>query len=268
MVNSNGFAGTYHSNNVNMNNNNNNNNNNHKSSNNNSIPLRPKALSLGSYSLGSSGEISSPPSSQSGSPTSLNSFFTEDPFNAAFVSPNNRQSFANTAFSFSSDFAPLNLITTTSSIDQRNNIMQHTNSISSSIDSQPSLCAPNSRQRQHQICDSGLATIYSNMKHHQVSSPPALPSPPASCSSPDRDSVTSADDKCMLNGSVSANHAHMHNPMPTVSSIAPSPPLTSTTTCTSPLDINSKNLPRLPIFARFANNSSMNTGNGNNNDSQ
>ena len=41
--------------------------------------VRPKALSLGSYSLGSSGEISSP-SSQSGSPTSLNSFFTEDNF--------------------------------------------------------------------------------------------------------------------------------------------------------------------------------------------
>lgn len=39
--------------------------------------IRPKALSLGSYSLGSSGEISSP-SSQSGSPTSLNSFFTDE----------------------------------------------------------------------------------------------------------------------------------------------------------------------------------------------
>ncbi|OTF79744.1 hypothetical protein BLA29_001510 [Euroglyphus maynei] len=39
--------------------------------------VRPKALSLGSYSLGSSGEISSP-SSQSGSPTSLNSFFSEE----------------------------------------------------------------------------------------------------------------------------------------------------------------------------------------------
>lgn len=46
---------------------------------NNANIVRPKALSLGSYSLGSSGEIS-PPSSQSGSPTSLNSFFTEDSF--------------------------------------------------------------------------------------------------------------------------------------------------------------------------------------------
>lgn len=46
---------------------------------NNANIVRPKALSLGSYSLGSSGEVS-PPSSQSGSPTSLNSFFTEDSF--------------------------------------------------------------------------------------------------------------------------------------------------------------------------------------------
>uniref|UniRef100_A0A1W7R929 Zinc finger protein 36, C3H1 type-like 2-A n=1 Tax=Hadrurus spadix TaxID=141984 RepID=A0A1W7R929_9SCOR len=44
-----------------------------------SPPSRPKALSIGSYSLGSTGDLS-PPSSVSGSPTSPNSFFVDDQF--------------------------------------------------------------------------------------------------------------------------------------------------------------------------------------------
>ncbi|XP_076348264.1 uncharacterized protein LOC143245897 [Tachypleus tridentatus] len=43
------------------------------------IPSRPKALSLGSFSLGSAGDLS-PPSSLTGSSTSLNSFFNDDTF--------------------------------------------------------------------------------------------------------------------------------------------------------------------------------------------
>lgn len=54
---------------------------------------RPKALSIGSFSLGSAGDLS-PPSSLSASPTSLNGFFGEDPFKTP-----------TTAFSFSQDFA-------------------------------------------------------------------------------------------------------------------------------------------------------------------
>ncbi|XP_023218642.1 mRNA decay activator protein ZFP36L1-like [Centruroides sculpturatus] len=42
-------------------------------------PSRPKALSIGSFSLGSTGDLS-PPSSLSGSPTSPNSFFVDEPF--------------------------------------------------------------------------------------------------------------------------------------------------------------------------------------------
>ncbi|KAI7691686.1 mRNA decay activator protein ZFP36L2 [Sarcoptes scabiei] len=70
--------------------------------------IRPKALSLGSYSLGSSGETSSP-SSQSGSPTSLNSFFSDE---TAFVNfaPNSKLSTnfpanKSSTFSFSPDSA-------------------------------------------------------------------------------------------------------------------------------------------------------------------
>lgn len=59
---------------------------------------RPKALSIGSSSLGSAGDLS-PPSSLSASPTSLNSFF-DDPFTS--FSP---QMTPSTAFSFSQDFA-------------------------------------------------------------------------------------------------------------------------------------------------------------------
>ncbi|XP_067125237.1 mRNA decay activator protein ZFP36L1-like [Centruroides vittatus] len=67
------------------------------------MPTRPKALSLGSFSLGSVGDPS-PPSSLSGSPTSLNSFFGDDPYNNSNTTPNMA---ANTAFSFSQDFASL-----------------------------------------------------------------------------------------------------------------------------------------------------------------
>lgn len=83
--------------------------------------VRPKALSLGSYSLGSSGEMSSP-SSQSGSPTSLNSFFIDDvcafgmgpgfvgsntKLSSAAVGPTFTQATTTTtsAFTFSSDSA-------------------------------------------------------------------------------------------------------------------------------------------------------------------
>lgn len=46
---------------------------------------RSKAMSVGSFSIGSSGDLS-PPSSPSGSPTSLGSFFCEEAFNHAFSS--------------------------------------------------------------------------------------------------------------------------------------------------------------------------------------
>lgn len=84
---------------------------------------RPKALSIGSFSLGSTGDLS-PPSSLSASPTSLNGFFGEDPFfrNASLNNQNHQRHTANqqqhrlnlaqpttpnTAFSFSQDFAAL-----------------------------------------------------------------------------------------------------------------------------------------------------------------
>lgn len=65
-------------------------------------PTRPKALSIGSFSLGSAGDLS-PPSSLSASPTSLNSFFSDDPFYSPQHHPHHPQ--ACTAFSFSQDFA-------------------------------------------------------------------------------------------------------------------------------------------------------------------
>ncbi|XP_013794425.1 mRNA decay activator protein ZFP36L2-A-like [Limulus polyphemus] len=71
------------------------------------VTSRPKALSLGSFSLDSAGD-SSPPSSMSGSPTSLNSFFNDDTFgNFSPTFQSNPLSNSNTAFSFSQDFTSL-----------------------------------------------------------------------------------------------------------------------------------------------------------------
>ncbi|RWS31211.1 zinc finger protein 36: C3H1 type-like 1 [Leptotrombidium deliense] len=64
-------------------------------------PIRPKALSIGSYSLGSSGDLSQP-SSPSGSPTSLSSFFAEDTLGN--FTPHSNTSNGNGSFSFSHDF--------------------------------------------------------------------------------------------------------------------------------------------------------------------
>lgn len=61
---------------------------------------RPKALSIGSFSLGSTGDLS-PPSSLSGSPTSPNSFFVDEPF--AVFSPSSTP----TPTSKSVGFAPI-----------------------------------------------------------------------------------------------------------------------------------------------------------------
>lgn len=113
--------------------------------------VRPKALSLGSYSLGSSGEISSP-SSQSGSPTSLNSFFTEDVgFGlAAFNTNNSLMSSAvsafqpNSSFSFSPDsaFVSFNSNTNSNSANIPFNSSNSPSNNQKSIfgGSQPTLC--------------------------------------------------------------------------------------------------------------------------------
>ncbi|XP_076318634.1 mRNA decay activator protein ZFP36L2-like [Tachypleus tridentatus] len=63
---------------------------------------RPKALSLGSFSLDSAGELS-PPSSMSGSPTSVKSFFNDDAF-GNYSPTSQTHAPSNTAFSFSQDF--------------------------------------------------------------------------------------------------------------------------------------------------------------------
>jgi hypothetical protein len=224
---SNGFGATYHSN-------------------NNSHPLRPKALSIGSYSLGSSGEIS-PPSSQSGSPTSLNSFFTEDPFNP-FASPSNHAlgSCANNAFSFSPDFASL--------VSNNKNT-----GLSTFGGSQPTLCPafPLTNINPDISDQSVVPTIFSNtftttsstnttLDHHMnegsqgmTRTPPPQPTPVSYPVAPESpvDSIASDVDAFKLEQS-------SRSPIPA---------------CSSPLDV-SKSLPRLPIFTRFANNGS-NTNN-------
>ncbi|XP_013784261.1 mRNA decay activator protein ZFP36L1-like [Limulus polyphemus] len=68
---------------------------------------RPKTLSLGSFSLGSTGEMS-PPSSLSASPTSLNSFFPDDNFGTFFSTHHAPGSTHRSAsFPFCQDFALL-----------------------------------------------------------------------------------------------------------------------------------------------------------------
>ncbi|XP_013788378.1 mRNA decay activator protein ZFP36L2-A-like [Limulus polyphemus] len=68
---------------------------------------RPKTLSLGSYSMGSAGELS-PPSSLSASPTSLNSFFTDDMLGNIPSAPYTAgPTLGSTSFPFSYDFTGL-----------------------------------------------------------------------------------------------------------------------------------------------------------------
>jgi butyrate response factor 1 len=245
-VTNNGFPATYHS------------------SNNNSIPLRPKALSIGSYSLCSSGEIS-PPSSQSGSPTSLNSFFTEDTFNS-FASPTNHAlgSCANNAFSFSPDFASL-----VQSTQIKNNGL-------STFDTTPStLCQafPLSTSLAADMCDQQqVSPLYSSAYTTSVSTPLDHNHVNDTISGMRR-TVTGTPPLAPLPQpikAVSAPVLHPTSPESPVDSIAsdvetlrleshhsPSP----IPTCSSPHDISKKGILRLPIFTRFANNSTNSSNN-------
>jgi len=217
-ANNNGFGGVYHSNQS-------------------SHPLRPKALSIGSYSLGSSGEIS-PPSSQSGSPTSLNSFFTEDPFNP-FVSPTNHMgSCANNAFSFSPDFASL----------------VPTNKSSAFGGSQPTLCQsfgmtanlnpdmthespvmPNMLSNQFQT--SHNTTAYDQHMNDGMQSMSTTPPPQASKLTPVSYPVAPDSPVDSIASDVEALKLE-HNQ-------------SQSQTPGSPIDV-AKGLPRLPIFTRFS----------------
>lgn len=217
-------------------------------------PLRPKALSIGSYSLGSSGEIS-PPSSQSGSPTSLNSFFTEDPFNP-FISPNGHQmgSTANNAFSFSPDFA---------SLVSTNHHNGNVNGKSSFGGSQTTLCPafPLNTNLNSDISEQSVVmpALFSNhfqtsanktFEQHLSDGPQGMATtPPPQVSKLTPVSYPLAPDSPVDSIASDIEGLKLDNNM--------SPPLP---TCSSPLDV-SKSLPRLPIFTRFANN-------GNKNDSE
>ncbi|CAG2106353.1 unnamed protein product [Medioppia subpectinata] len=212
----NGFGQTYHSNQS-------------------SHPLRPKALSIGSYSLGSSGEIS-PPSSQSGSPTSLNSFFTEDPFNP-FVSPTNHTlgSCANNAFSFSPDFASL----------------VPTNKSSAFGGSQPTLCPP-----------FGItANLNADISNESAAGMPAMFSNQFQTSN-------NAYDEHMNDGMQSMSTTPPSQPSKLSYPVASESPVDSIASDVEALKLDHNNSqgssspsvdmakagPRLPIFARFASN--------------
>ena len=225
----NGFVSTYHT------------------TNGSTHPLRPKALSIGSYSLGSSGEIS-PPSSQSGSPTSLNSFFTEDPFHP-FVSPNGHTlgSGANNAFSFSPDFASL----------MPNNNHNNNNNKTSGFGSQPTICQPFQLSGSLNADISEPSGVMPNMFSNKFQTSPKKISfeqhlndatqGMAKTASPQASKVTPvpyplAPDSPVDSIASDVEALKLDNNL--------SPPLPD---CSSPLDV-SKSLPRLPIFTRFANN--------------
>ncbi|RWS16554.1 zinc finger protein 36: C3H1 type-like 1 [Dinothrombium tinctorium] len=189
-------------------------------------PMRPKALSIGSYSLGSSGDLSQP-SSPSGSPTSLSSFFTEDQLGS--FTPHSAASNGNTTFSFSPDFTSL-----VSEVSSMNNA----NCRSLGMLASNYIQSPFAYQKSPDLVKERSASIFSNFPTNAAvieapqgkpSSPPLAFPYPAAPSSP-VDSLGSELDMLSLGGGSS--------PIPT---------------CSSPLNI-SKNIPRLPIFTRFANN--------------
>lgn len=206
-------------------------------------PIRPKALSIGSFSLGSSGDLS-PPSSQSGSPTSLNSFFNEDafigfsPFHAPSVNGNASANATNaTAFSFSPDFAsllcaPAN-VTMPASKPLLPSDLTLADSYQNGVAIRSSLMAINGgRSDESQSSaqsDSGKSCASSGIG--SVSPPPALY--PAAPSSP-VDSLDSELEMLNLGSKPVASSS-------SGSSTGSSPPPSS-------------GLPRLPIFTRFANN--------------
>lgn len=203
-------------------------------------PMRPKALSIGSFSMGSSGDLS-PPSSQSGSPTSLNSFFNEDNFNG--YSPLNSVSVsvgsANTAFSFSPpDFTSLigNHSTNGGVFASQQQQARHQHLQLQEHD-EHGHGFESGMGREHKRSSSGSESGGSSVSSGigSASPPPALAYPGAP-SSP-VDSLGSELDMLSMNGS---------SPVPSAGS--PPPPTVQ--------QQSSKNgvLPRLPIFTRFANN--------------
>lgn len=130
--------------------------------------LRPKAMSLGSYSLGSSGEMS-PPSSQSGSPTSLNSFLYNDnelgypAFNTNGVRINHAGHLTvgqSNAFSFSSDSA---FVSFNSASSSPNNSLGNNSALFSALDSSRMIFNPLNFQDAEQTTSETANNVISSL---------------------------------------------------------------------------------------------------------
>lgn len=202
---------------------------------------RPKTMSVGSgFSLGSSGEVT-PPSSPSGSPTSLGSFFNEDPFSTFSNHHHHHTSNLGTsAFSFNADFGVL-LPTTTSSSHHRQKENQSmmtssSNNNTTAIDSRRQtskgggLISSSSESDSSKSSSSSGIGCGSPHPTHSSSHYPGAPSSPVSSLGSDLETMS-------LGGGSS-----------------PDP-------CGSPMDSSSNSnqaiLPRLPTFARFSNNDGL-----------
>lgn len=205
---------------------------------------RPKTMSVGSgFSLGSSGELS-PPSSPSGSPTSLGSFFNEDPF-STFSNSNHHQhhhhgtNLGASAFSFNANFGVLLPTSTSSSsihkLNRKENHSMMTSCIGESRRETSKELGLNSSESDSSKSSSSSSGIGcgSPPPTHSSSTYPGAPSSPVSSLGSDLEMMS-------LTGS---------SPDPCGSPLGSSPP-NSTSSSTS----SKQGIPRLPTFARFSNN--------------
>lgn len=187
---------------------------------------RPKTMSVGSgFSLGSSSGEVSPPSSPSGSPTSLGSFFNEDPF-STFISQHHATNLGASAFSMNADFGVLLSTPTSSSHHHRQTENQ-------------SMMTSTGESRRETSKEAGLNSSESDSSKSSSSSGIGCGSPPPTHSSSYPGAPSSP---------VSSLGSDLE--MMSLGGSSPDP-------CGSPMDsspTSKQAIPRLPTFARFSSN--------------
>lgn len=191
--------------------------------------LRPKAMSVGSFSIGSSGDLT-PPSSPSGSPTSLGSFFAEEAFHSLSLGTAGlhglHPSVGHNLFSFSPELSGLfssgqqQLTRRVSDSDAQSGCGGN----GSNGNEQPGQLSHD--QRSGGECSKASSSSGISSGQRMSSLPYPAPSSPV-------DSLDSDLEHLGLGGS------------------------SPDSCCGSPLDGQNQAVPRLPTFARFANNSSL-----------
>ena len=227
--------------------------------------VRPKAMSVGSFSIGSSGDLT-PPSSPSGSPTSLGSFFCEEAFNHAFASSGLSTSSPTTGCNGMNSGLMNGVVSSSLSSHPANNPFSFTstdfNSLfaasSSSSNSSSSKSSSSSPSGQRRDCDDKFASSNLDSCHpHSI-----LASKSKNNHSSSTSSSSSGVGSALCLSSLTSYPGVPSSPVDSLDSdlehhLSLGRTSSPEQSCSSPSDSNQTVIPRLPTFARFANNSSL-----------